>query len=100
VYNPEAQEAYHAFCQTSAGQEILSSAHRVQAQLAPYTDSLKVVILPYAQQLSAKAAPLLEAVKVQVAPLAHQIISHVSSSLAQVKASVAYYTGPSGQIVS
>ena len=99
-YNPEAQEAFHAFSQSSAGQQLLSRVHSVQAQLAPYTHSAWDVISPYAHQVSLRAAPMLASVKAQVAPLAQQIGSRLAASSQHFRALVAAVTGPEQTVVT
>lgn len=96
LYNPEAQEAMHAFGQTSAGQQVFSTAHSVQAQISPYMNAVREIASPYAQQLSAKAAPALNSITAQIVPYGQQIGNYLSASLQQVKAYVQFFTA-SGQ---
>ena len=99
-YNPEAQEAFHALSQTSAGQQLLAAAHSVQVQIAPYSDAARKFVTPYVQQASARVAPALSSVKAQIAPYAQQMGKYLSASLQHVKASLQSLTAPSGQVVS
>ena len=100
AYNPEAQEAFHALSQTSAGQQLLAAAHSVQVQIAPYSDAARKFVTPYVQQASARVAPALNSVKAQITPYAQQMGKYLSASLQHVKASLQSLTAPSGQVVS
>lgn len=66
--NPDAQQALRAFSDTKTGSQLTSTAHSVQARLAPYLE-----------RISAHAARTIDAIQGRVQPVAQQIQATLSS---------------------